>query len=148
METLPEESELWCFSEGTNIVHDMTELVEVSLNLVMVKQSWLVGCGLAEVCHHGTDWRLPLLASYSSPARLDREHWTVPRMSANSIFHLPLVKNHWFVEGISMTPQWGVYGYLSFLPPTPTLPSIEVPAYHKKQLTQTFKNTFYTDPWL
>ena len=55
METLPEESELWCFSERANIVHDMTELVEVSLDLVVVKQSWLVGCGLTEVCHHGTD---------------------------------------------------------------------------------------------
>ena len=54
METLPEESELWRFSKGANIVHDMTELVEVSLNLVMVKQSWLVGCGLTEICHHGT----------------------------------------------------------------------------------------------
>ena len=53
--TQPEECELWCFRDRAHVVHDVTEFVEKGLNLVVVKQSWFVGCGLAKICHHGTD---------------------------------------------------------------------------------------------
>lgn len=41
------------------LVHDVPELVEVGLHLIMLQQGWRVRCGLREIGHHGCDGQLP-----------------------------------------------------------------------------------------
>jgi hypothetical protein len=57
---------------GAELVHDVTELVEVGLHLVVLQQGRGAWCGLREVRHHGRDGYLAA-AILPQAARLQAE---------------------------------------------------------------------------